>query len=327
MFYPIYLSLLFSLATCATHGPIESSNKTTVTQSDDLRNRTTQLPKIQMRILEGKSIWEDSASQHLVVSLKQGGHHICSGVYITAHIVLTASRCFDRWRGDLDELQVMQLLNDQEWNSTVDGVFRYPQVDAKRVDIALVMTQKMSSAWSHAGETMPEWQNRVDLPYPDEDAYYIPSKLLKVLGFGDNYSTDLRKEQRLAYLQFKREKCTALVGNFFKGKEICAPMNGFTRLCHGDEGGPAFFSDEKEEHNILIGIYSRSTTKCHDYDGRWRPGVAVFTRVSSVVPWILAKITRYTNERSQVDPNGKWADVKPDPRVRADESNDIVRTF
>ena len=352
------MSLLLSFAACNGRSPVPSSNGTTVGQADRgeparlittsvasasgtidrvgikqtnvapaSMNETTKLPKMQMRIYMGDPPHDDLTYEHNVVAVEMSNHIICSGAYITAHIVVTVSRCFDIWQGELNELQISKRSANKTWTSSVDGVYRYPDTKAKKqVDIALVKTSKAHPAWPDDGKMAPQ-QFRFELPNPREDSTYINESIyITVLAFGDANSRDYYSESRRTRLLGFRDgaSCRKLVGNLNSATEICAPMEGKGRLCRSDEGGPAYFRDENPVINRLIGVYSRSTTKCFEW---YQPGVAIFTRISSVMPWILEKIRRYTSDGDQVDRGKKWKGSFLSPSEKLDTSMDIDRYF
>ena len=79
----------------------------------------------------------------------------------------------------------------------------------------------------------------------------------------------------------------------------------------------------KSSDSTLIGVYSRSTQKCKDLHTWNRESMLVFTRVSAVVPWILDKVKRYTNDLHDIEKSIKeWQGVPFDSQILADTTLD-----
>lgn len=275
-----------------------------------------------LAMYSGLKVFFATSQLHFAVYITQHGWMQCSGAFITHQMIITASSCFDRWDGDVSSFEV----NDGAgWKSKVVGVFRYPRyLDNSKVDIALV---KLRNARVVTKSTITQ----LELPHPTEDFNFIGSNSIAeatIVGFGDSYTgTDFVAMH--SDVRMDLEECTGVVGGFDREKEICSLMNGNLRMCRGDEGAAAMVNNGTR--HIIIGVYSRSKTKCNDHR-RWkRPGASVYTRVSTVVPWILEKIKRYTNDEIHVrDVAKRWqeeSDGSFNSRILADVSMDTVASF
>lgn len=69
--------------------------------------------------------------------------------------------------------------------------------------------------------------------------------------------------------------------------QICARGVHGESPCHGDSGGPLVGIDHDTALNVIVGVVSLGDV-CNSQHSSNTP--AVFTRVSSFVPWILDQL-------------------------------------
>lgn len=172
--------------------------------------------------------------------------YLCGGSFITTHIFVTASNCFDLWDGYYKNLRVDSLNLKGEtkphYTSEIKGVYRYPihRDENYYVDIALVHVYNPFDS-----------NHLLELPYPGYDDEFIDTyKEVMVVGSGETREVGTTAYPKwiqrgssgttfVGRLTLSHKDCEKKVGGFNFQTEICRPLASkslVTRLCRYDQG-------------------------------------------------------------------------------------------
>jgi len=122
-----------------------------------------------------------------------------------------------------------------------------------------------------------------------------------VIGWGKSYDEDYNEtatvasafQQKLELPLVKNRDCSGIWSEFFKRNLtgditvqhfICAGGEKGKDSCSGDSGGPLVIRESDADPTYLVGVVSAGTSRC----GIGAP--AIFTRVTSMLSWILDSI-------------------------------------
>ena len=167
---------------------------------------------------------------------------LCGGAFITTHIFVTASNCFDLWNGYFDSLRVSDLpkiwyKSTPDYTSPVVGVYRYPihKDENFYVDIALVQVEKPFDS-----------NNLLELPYKGYDDQFIDkNKEVRAVGSGETRGSEFPKwiqrgssgGTQGGWLNLSHQQCESEAGGFNSATEVCSIISDKSiRLCRYDEG-------------------------------------------------------------------------------------------
>ena len=353
----LLFSFLFSSSICANLGAVESNSEPTAAKITEKmvesprvngsiivsskltrQNKTSLAPSESnasnasdfssfARMYKGEDV--DWQGYNFIGQLIMWDHTLkwtfeCTGFMVTRQVMVTSSSCLDRWTGGWDDLQLrvnynwgsVESKNDYGRWFRVFGVYRHPGFKGRNdtVDLALIKADIIPGA-----DTVID---PISLPMPGEDAFLDKddAKEFTTLGLGASLKGDKEFRLRKGTLKLYSDRCQSdWMISIDRTHQVCAKLDDF-RYCPGDQGAPIFKITPRGW--VVFALFSSSMYYCKD-NNRMKNEIAIASRISAEVPWILAKIDNYTVDHGLRWLKRRWS-TQPYPEdVINDDSMDV----
>lgn len=282
------LSLLALLASCSP----TSSNKAIPEsyQSSDAQ---------QSNIIGGENADLAYAQQHGVVGIfdvVKGA--LCTGSLIAKDLVVTAAHCISPY-GAKAMIVFFSTNIRQAVGQTPDGRMAYSKTLARQVSKAI-----RHENYKNETEDIYELTNDIALirlaseaPAEFQLATLASPELAKTLHAGDKvelagygvmkYKTDPRTGRTIISAgsgTLRHVSDVVLKSIINSGEEVVFDQSQGRGACHGDSGGPAYFTDAATQKTVVLGVTSRGEGDCNQD--------TIYSSVIGQADWIAANIKK-----------------------------------
>lgn len=247
----------------------------------------------------------------------------CTGFMVTRQMMMTSSNCLREWDGGIESLTV-RIATDIGYKDgstdgstwRVSGVYRHPGFTDRRelVDLALIRTDLPIPA--------DRGMEPIGLPEPGDADKMIDDDFtqLTTISMGASFGKDVGFKLKMNHVKLWKDRCIRdWLIQIDPIHQLCTRSNEF-RYCIGDLGSPIFMDSARGL--VIVAMVSETLYYCSK--GEYSKNeVAIASRISSDMPWILMKINTFTSNHGLEKLLRKWNDVPYPDDVQHDESMDI----
>ena len=305
----------------------ESVNKTVKMKSEPVGN-SSDLSRF-ARMYKGihTTSWTDySFIGQLMLREKKGKefHFYCTGFMVTRQIMVTSTHCLRDWDGGIESLRVRletDLSKDNKGsqagsNWRVSGVFRHPGFTDRRetVDLSLIRTD--------IPVTLDHKLYPIFLPEPGEAGNLIDDDFTRfyTLAMGASFDGDPGYRLKSERVKLWKDRCNLeWMIQIDPTHQLCVLTKTF-RYCVGDLGSPIFTLTSRGP--VIVAMVSEILYYCSKEEYQKNEAV-IASHITSDMPWILAKIDRYTKDHGLNHLIDKWKNIPYPKEVNEDSRMDI----
>jgi secreted trypsin-like serine protease len=256
----------------------------------------------QAQILGGTDSTEEYQKQNGIVGIfmilkdekgEQGGA-ICTGSLIRKNVVITAAHCLKAEKGmtlvgaftffgtDLETIMKEANNKDHSHIRAIKSILvheSYKTSEDVNNDIGLISLR----------ENAPDGFQPIELAPAAVAESLKPGTKLTLSGFGVSKYTvtgegELGSIDSAGSGRLRQVDGIQLVETDSSGKEMALDQSKRAGACHGDSGGPAYYTDSATKKRYLVGVTSRGEEPCTK--------MVVYTRTLGYTDWIDAGLKK-----------------------------------